>query len=196
MSPHSRWTTAQPAEAEASEEYDALYEETRLADELGRMVYERRTELGLTQTQLGERAGMTQPQVSRLEGGGTVPTLPLLARLARALDTELSIAFAPRHASQSPEAKLHALGLSVTALREVLDVQVKLPMPALPPMPKMAALSDLTRIRDWLNQAVREVPQVQLVSITEDLAHARAQLEELTAAFSDAEDEARRLEDA
>jgi transcriptional regulator with XRE-family HTH domain len=35
---------------------------------------------------------MTQPQVSKLELGGTVPTLPLLARLAGALDASLNIA--------------------------------------------------------------------------------------------------------
>lgn len=35
---------------------------------------------------------MTQPQVSTLELGGTVPTLPLLARLAGALDASLNIA--------------------------------------------------------------------------------------------------------
>ncbi|MFD5199308.1 helix-turn-helix domain-containing protein [Streptomyces sp. NPDC058375] len=29
---------------------------------------------------------MTQPQVSKLELGGTVPTVPLLARLARAME--------------------------------------------------------------------------------------------------------------
>lgn len=34
---------------------------------------------------------MTQPQVSKLELGGTVPTLPLLARLARALDAALTL---------------------------------------------------------------------------------------------------------
>ncbi|MFB9450783.1 helix-turn-helix domain-containing protein [Dactylosporangium vinaceum] len=31
------------------------------------MVYDRRTELGLTQGELAERAGMSQPQLSRLE---------------------------------------------------------------------------------------------------------------------------------
>jgi transcriptional regulator with XRE-family HTH domain len=35
---------------------------------------------------------MTQPQISKLELGGTVPTLPLLARLAKALDASLNIA--------------------------------------------------------------------------------------------------------
>jgi transcriptional regulator with XRE-family HTH domain len=60
------------------------------------MVYDRRTELGLTQAELAERAGMKQPAISRIEGGGTVPTLPLLRRLARALDAELSIGFTSR----------------------------------------------------------------------------------------------------
>lgn len=34
---------------------------------------------------------MTQPQVSKLELGGTVPTVPLLARLARAMESELNL---------------------------------------------------------------------------------------------------------
>lgn len=58
---------------------------------LGQAVYDRRTELGLTQSQLAHRAGMTQPQVSTIEGGDTVPTLPLLRRLAIALDASLVI---------------------------------------------------------------------------------------------------------
>ncbi|GAA3907752.1 helix-turn-helix domain-containing protein [Streptomyces sp. NPDC003631] len=34
---------------------------------------------------------MKQPQISRIEGGGTVSTIPLLRRLARALDADLTI---------------------------------------------------------------------------------------------------------
>jgi transcriptional regulator with XRE-family HTH domain len=34
---------------------------------------------------------MTQPQISTIEGGDSVPTLPLLTRLAKALDESLSI---------------------------------------------------------------------------------------------------------
>jgi transcriptional regulator with XRE-family HTH domain len=48
-----------------------------------------------TQIELADRAGMTQPQLSRLESGGATPTVPLLVRLAAALDADLDIAFRP-----------------------------------------------------------------------------------------------------
>jgi ribosome-binding protein aMBF1 (putative translation factor) len=66
--------------------------EIKLAFDLGQAVHDRRTALGLSQSELAAHAGMTQPQISKLELGGTVPTLPLLARLAKALDTTLNIA--------------------------------------------------------------------------------------------------------
>jgi transcriptional regulator with XRE-family HTH domain len=58
---------------------------------LGQAVYDRRTELGLSGTELARRAGMTQPQVSMIEGGDSTPTLPLLSRLAKAMDATLSV---------------------------------------------------------------------------------------------------------
>jgi transcriptional regulator with XRE-family HTH domain len=39
---------------------------------------------------------MTQSAVARFEAGGTVPTLPLLVRIARALDADLTVRVAPR----------------------------------------------------------------------------------------------------
>jgi DNA-binding XRE family transcriptional regulator len=86
---HSRW------ERTGADEHAAAYEEARAALVLGQLVYDRRAELGLTQAELADRAGMTQPQLSRLESGGATPTVPLLARLAAALDAELDIAFRP-----------------------------------------------------------------------------------------------------
>ncbi|MBC3984263.1 helix-turn-helix transcriptional regulator [Streptomyces sp. AC563] len=71
--------------------YDQEYVDARLAGDLGQTVYDRRIELGLSQADLAERAGMTQPQISRMEGGDTVPTLPLLRRLAKALDGTLNL---------------------------------------------------------------------------------------------------------
>jgi transcriptional regulator with XRE-family HTH domain len=46
---------------------------------------------GWSQTQLAREAGMTQPAVARFEAGGTIPTLPVLQRLARALGANLTV---------------------------------------------------------------------------------------------------------
>lgn len=83
-------------ERTGADEHAAAYEVARAALLLGRMVHDRRTELGMTQDDLAERAGMTAGQLARLESGGAVPTVPLLARLAAALDTDVDIAFRPR----------------------------------------------------------------------------------------------------
>jgi transcriptional regulator with XRE-family HTH domain len=71
------------------------YEEARLRFELAAAVRSRREELGLSQRQLAERAGMTQPGVARFEAGGTTPTIPVLERLARALGLELTVSLGP-----------------------------------------------------------------------------------------------------
>jgi ribosome-binding protein aMBF1 (putative translation factor) len=73
-----------------------VYESTRLAFELGRAVRELRERRGWSQTELAEAAAMTQSAIARFEAGGTVPTLPVLERLARALDVELSVGFQAR----------------------------------------------------------------------------------------------------
>lgn len=90
MVSHARWKVARDEKVARgiaeSPEVERRREEISLAFDLGQAVYNRRVALGLSQTELARRAGMTQPQVSKLELGGTVPTVPLLARLARAMD--------------------------------------------------------------------------------------------------------------
>jgi len=92
MSDRGDWTElrerrmVEPGAAEA-------YEATRLAYELGRTVRELRERRGWSQSQLAQAAGMTQSAVARFEAGGTVPTLPLLERLAHALEMELAVRF-------------------------------------------------------------------------------------------------------
>lgn len=71
------------------------YEQTRLRFELAEAVRTRRVELGWSQRQLAERAGMTQPGVARFEAGGTTPTIPVLERLAGALGLRLTVALGP-----------------------------------------------------------------------------------------------------
>ncbi len=82
---------ARPITPEIEEEYAAA----QLRFALGEAVRRQRRELGLSQADLGQRAGMTQSAVARFEGGGTVPTIPVLDRLARALDLQLRVEFAP-----------------------------------------------------------------------------------------------------
>jgi ribosome-binding protein aMBF1 (putative translation factor) len=85
-------------ERRGSEEYRQGYAEARRAFLIGQAVRERRLALGLSQTELATRAGMTQPALSRLEAGGVVPTIPLLERISMALDAELIVDIAPHAA--------------------------------------------------------------------------------------------------
>jgi ribosome-binding protein aMBF1 (putative translation factor) len=72
------------------------YEAARLAFELGAAVRELRLARTWSQAELASAAGMTQSAVARFEAGGTVPTLPVLGRIARALDADLTVRVAPR----------------------------------------------------------------------------------------------------
>ena len=80
------------AEPSAGEEYEA----TRLAFELGAAVRELRLSRGWSQAELASAARMTQSAVARFEAGGTVPTLPVLGRIARALAADLTVRFQAR----------------------------------------------------------------------------------------------------
>jgi len=81
-----------------SEQYRQGYAEARRAFLIGQAIRERRLGLGLSQTELAARAGMTQPALSRLEAGGVVPTIPLLERISIALDADLIVEIAPHAA--------------------------------------------------------------------------------------------------
>jgi transcriptional regulator with XRE-family HTH domain len=70
-----------------------------LAFELGRAVRELPERRVWSQSQLAQASGMTQSAVARFEAGGTVPTLPVLERLAAALDVSLSVTFEPPDAA-------------------------------------------------------------------------------------------------
>jgi transcriptional regulator with XRE-family HTH domain len=94
MSEHLKWTRRRRETAAAR----AGYEAARRAFEIGQAVRTRRLQLGISQTELAHRAGMTQSAVSRLEAGGTVPTIVVLERLATALDSDLVVALSPHAA--------------------------------------------------------------------------------------------------
>ena len=95
--PHSSYEDL-AAQRRDSAEYREGYAEARRAYLIGQAVRERRLALGLSQTELASRAGMTQPALSRLEAGGVVPTIPLLERISTALDADLIVEIAPHAA--------------------------------------------------------------------------------------------------
>lgn len=85
-------------ERRGTEGYREGYAEAQRAFELGQAVRARRIELGLSQVELAERAGMTQSALSRLEAGAVVPTIPVLERVSAALDAELVVTINPNAA--------------------------------------------------------------------------------------------------
>jgi ribosome-binding protein aMBF1 (putative translation factor) len=72
------------------------YQATKLAYSLGQRVKQLRDDHGWTQEQLSSQAGMTQSAVARFEAGGTTPTIPVLERLAAALDADLIVQVEPK----------------------------------------------------------------------------------------------------
>jgi len=85
-------------ERRSTPDYREGHDEARRAFLIGQAVRERRLALGLSQTEVATRAGMTQPALSRLEAGGAVPTIPVLDRIAIALGAELVVTIAPHAA--------------------------------------------------------------------------------------------------
>ena len=62
---------------------------------LGQLIYDLRTEAGLSQRELAEKMGTTQSVISRLEEGGGAARnrIDTLARVATALDRHLVVSF-------------------------------------------------------------------------------------------------------
>ena len=73
-----------------------------------RVLRQARRRAGLTQRQLGERAGVSQPVVARIESGAVVPRVDTLDRLLEACGEGLESVLRP------------GLGLDRTGYRELL----------------------------------------------------------------------------
>lgn len=76
-------------------EFAREWERTAVARAVAIEVVRYRAEHELTQTGLGRRLGMSQPQVARLESGEHNPSVETLIRLVRTLGIELALDFAP-----------------------------------------------------------------------------------------------------
>lgn len=72
--------------------HDEAVANATLALRMAELFYEARTGAGLTQTELAARMGTTQPTIARIEGGGRVPTVEMLERLAAAVGQRLKVA--------------------------------------------------------------------------------------------------------
>ncbi|GAA1513315.1 hypothetical protein GCM10009677_52980 [Sphaerisporangium rubeum] len=80
---HTRWVRTE----DSGEDPERIAIREALA--FGKALYDRRTALGLSVESLAERAGMTVDEIECIEEGGTSPTVPLLRRLAAALDADV-----------------------------------------------------------------------------------------------------------
>lgn len=94
MTARTSWSEKR-AEAMAHPDAASAYDAARLRFELGARVRERRESLGMSQQQLAEAAGLHQSAVARFEAGGTMPTILMLERYARALNLRLSVELHP-----------------------------------------------------------------------------------------------------
>jgi ribosome-binding protein aMBF1 (putative translation factor) len=91
MANYSRWDDVKRSRPEPSAE---TRNEIGQDFALGQLIYDLRTEAGLSQRALAERMGTTQSVISRLEeGGGANNRLDTLARVATALDRHLVVSF-------------------------------------------------------------------------------------------------------
>jgi len=91
MANYSRWEDIKKNKGEPSSEARAGIEQDL---DLGQLIYDLRTDAGLSQRQLAERMGTTQSVISRLEeGGGARNRIDTLARVATALNRHLVLSF-------------------------------------------------------------------------------------------------------
>jgi len=77
---------------EDREEYDRAYAAATLAGQLAELGYTLRPRAGLAQAEPARRMGTTQSSIARIEGGGSLPTLDMLSRLAHATGSTLRLA--------------------------------------------------------------------------------------------------------
>ena len=77
------------------EAFPEAYQREMLINLISKMLIKLRKTVHLTQEELANRAGTTQPVIARIESGTDqrVPSLELLARIASASDAKLNIEF-------------------------------------------------------------------------------------------------------
>ncbi len=89
------WNDALDIEAETiyEEGVTVLTEDVSLAWKTGNALAEARSARGLTQSQLAEKSGIDQSDISKIERGQANPSVSTLQRLAEALGCKINICF-------------------------------------------------------------------------------------------------------
>lgn len=64
-------------------------------DNIGKLFGQRRAELGMTQTEIGERIGVGRATISKIESGKGL-TFDTINRMANALDADVTISLSPK----------------------------------------------------------------------------------------------------
>ena len=80
-------------EESKNKEFVMHFQREMLINQIAKMIIQLRRKAKLTQAELAEKAGTTQPVIARLESGSDprVPSLELLAKLAFAANVKLKI---------------------------------------------------------------------------------------------------------
>ncbi|MBN1152251.1 MAG: helix-turn-helix transcriptional regulator [Dehalococcoidia bacterium] len=99
MKSHSEVKRRLLADGEVRAEYEHLEGEFSLR----RAIVQLRNATGLTQHAVAEKLGTYQSALSRLESGRTNVTVDYLAKLAEALDSDLTVCFTPRSGDRRGE---------------------------------------------------------------------------------------------
>ena len=76
-------------------EFRREYEALEIEDAIIQAFINARKFSGLTQKQLSEKTGITQPDISKLENGNANPSIRTLKRLANAMGMKLKVEFLP-----------------------------------------------------------------------------------------------------
>lgn len=147
----------------------------------------------LTQKELGQRVGLPQSHISKIEKGAVDLQLSSLVEIARALDLEVKLV--PRKALPAVEGVVRAHSTTVETSRalHLLNEQAQLAERV------KGSFPDLTQIEDFQN-AIRNIAELQfdatkLKALTEALQPAK-RLKSLTDARGGAAKLAKQLEEA
>lgn len=123
--------------------------------ELGRLVQQRRHELGLSRKELADRSEMSYPYVSQIETGDRDPSLRTMRKLAEVLEVPVedmaslvapnAWVSSPPSAAPSPRSREISYDDSVDLYRNKVLPSIERRLQSVPPLVRLELLAELTR---------------------------------------------------